>query len=87
MTSTEELRKYLDQGKLIIGLRESRDALSKGDAVKIIMAANAPDLDAESVRAHAKTVSVPVEVSSARNDQLGTICRKPFPIAFLAVKK
>lgn len=87
MTTTEEIRKLLEQGKLVIGQKEVRQSLSDGEAQRVLIASNAPEGEADAMRDYGAMAGVDVEVLSARNDQVGVICRKPFSIAFLAVKK
>lgn len=85
--NTEEIRKLLEQGKLIIGRNETQKALEAKKLASILMAANVPESEAAAMNDYAEMSDVPVTVLEARNDQLGTICRKPFPIAFCGVMK
>lgn len=86
-TSTEEIRKLLEAGKLVIGYKEVEAGVAGGTVSRVIVAANAPASDADAMVDYGEMAGIEVERHTARNDQLGTICRKPFPVAFLAVKK
>ena len=85
--NTEQIRSLLEQDKLIIGLRETKRKLAKEQLSAVLVAANAPEQDAEAMRDYAEMSDVECTVLDTRNDQLGTICRKPFPISFIGVKK
>jgi len=85
--NTEEIRKLLEEGKLVIGHNEAKKALETGSAVRIAVAENAPATEADAMRDYAVMAGAEVVELSVRNDQLGTICRKPFAISFFAVTK
>lgn len=85
--TTEEIRKLLEAGKLTIGLNQTRSAIEAGSSAKVIIASNAPASEADAIRDYAEMSDVETVTLEMRNDQLGNVCRKPFPIAFISVNK
>ena len=85
--NTQEIRKLVEQDKLVIGYNEVRQAVQDTNVTAVLIAANAEGARTEAMTDYCSLSSIEVEVSDLRNDQLGTACRKPFAISFLAVKK
>ena len=55
-------------------------------AAKIVYTTkNIPDSDAEQIATHAKVVGVEVVSLDITNEELGTLCKKPFSISVLAL--
>jgi len=77
-----EIRKLLGTDKLIIGTERTIKALKKDELAKIIVSKNC----SESVRAQLKGKAEIVEADE-NNEELGVLCKKPFRIALLGIKK
>lgn len=84
---TEEIRKLLENGKLTLGRNETVRALEAGNATQVLKASNAPAGEVDAINDYARMAEAEVVELAMRNDQLGTACRKPFSISFIAVTK
>lgn len=84
--NTEQMRQLLGAGKLDIGLSACQRAVESGSAKTVFVASNAPAIEAGKLSERAKLSGVSVESLDATNSEIGTMCRKPFPISFLSVK-
>ncbi len=85
--STEEIRKLMAEGKLILGTSKSMRALEKGLVSMVIISSNTDDALLSRIKLRADTVSVPVHVLSSTNAELGVLCRRPHAVAVIAVRK
>lgn len=77
-----EIRKLLGTDKLIIGTERTIKALKKDELVKVIVSKNC----SEKVRSQLKGKAEIVEADE-NNEELGVLCKKPFRIALLGIKK
>jgi len=82
-----EIRKLLGSDKLIIGTDRVRKAVRSGEITKVFLATNAPVMLREQLERYRK-LGAPFELVDAglSNDELGTLCKKPFSIAALAIR-
>ncbi len=82
-----EIRKLLGSEKLIIGTDRVLKSVRKGEATKVILASNAPDsLRVQLSRYKELGSSFELEEAGMPNDELGTLCKKPFSIAAIAIR-
>lgn len=84
--NAQEIRSLLEKDKLIIGHNEVREALKQQAVSQVLVASNAEAARAAAIEDYCSMVSVDCVELEMRNDALGTTCRKPFAISFLAVK-
>ena len=77
--NTQEIRKLLEQDKLIIGHNEVKQAVADQSVERVMIASNA-------MHDYCEMADIECQMLETRNDQVGTTCRKPFSISFLAVK-
>ncbi len=80
-----EIKKLQEQKKAILGTDRTVKLLRVGKVKKIFLASNAPRELKEDL-AHYNLVS-PIEVIELAYavDELGTICKRPFPVAAIGV--
>ncbi len=83
----EDLKALIKEGKAIVGTDESIKNLKQGNVKKVFITSNCPQKTKDQVKKYAKLSNVKVEELEVPNDELGVLCRKPFPISVLAVKK
>lgn len=81
-----EIRKMLGSDKLILGSERVLKAVRKGGVVKVVLASNAPDALKAQLEQYRK-LGAPFHIEDAGmpNDELGTLCKKPYSIAALAI--
>jgi len=81
------IKESLKDNKLIIGRNKSLKALKNGKINRLILAINAPKTLQEQV-GHLCTVGgVEIMTFEGSNLELGSVCRKPFGIMVLGIKK
>jgi large subunit ribosomal protein L30e len=82
---TTEIKKLLGTPKLIIGTDRVLKAVRKGGVTKVLLASNAPSHLRTGLAEYQKLAGFALEETGMTNDELGTICKKPFSIAALAI--
>lgn len=83
----QEIRKFLEQGKLVIGSKVVIKKLRNKKLEKIYMSANCKEDNEKDISKLAKLGSVEVIKLDMTNEELGTYCRKPFHISVVGVLK
>ncbi len=86
MVTTEQLRKYIDEKKVTIGATQTIRALKAGSLKTVVLASNAPAVLAGQVERLQTLKGVNLERLTVGNDELGTMCKKPFAISILGIK-
>ena len=81
----EEIKKQLQSDKLIIGAEESIKALRNGKLAKAYLAVNTKEQIKEDLKRLAELSEVEVVELSIPNDELGTACKKPYPISVIGI--
>ncbi|MBN1792877.1 ribosomal L7Ae/L30e/S12e/Gadd45 family protein [Candidatus Woesearchaeota archaeon] len=82
-----EIKKLWKNENLVIGSDEVLKLLRAGEIERVMLAKNAPEGVAQDVDRYTKLKGVPVEVLDVPNDELGVLCKKPFNIAVIGLKK
>ena len=80
--NVQEIRKLLKEDRIVIGTDIGLKNLKLGKVEKIFLASN---YDNKEIKDLAKISKVDVVVVKQANDDLGTLCRKPFAISMLSV--
>lgn len=83
----EEIRKNLETGKLVLGLKRTLKLMRKSSLDKIFLASNCPEMIAEDIMHYSNLASVEVVKLEMPCDELGTLCRKPFPVTVASLMK
>ncbi len=83
----QEIKKMLGSEKLIFGGEESLKALRKNTLSSVIFSQNPKPELKKDIEHHASIAGVKIEELDIPNDELGTLCRKPFPISTIGVRK
>ena len=87
MSGIDDVKKILKEGKEIIGTKEVIKGLKLGKVSKVYITVNCPDDVKESVKKYAEMSKAEVVELKQPNDELGTVCKKPYSISILAVSK
>jgi ribosomal protein L30E len=82
-----DIKKLLKEEMLIVGTEETLKGLRSGEITKVFLAVNAPDEVRETIQHYAEIEEVEIVDAGVHNDELGDICKKPFSIAVLGLKK
>ncbi len=81
------IRKIAEGKKAVVGARRVLALLRRGELDAVYLASNCPALLRADVSRLAKLSGAKAEALDLPNDELGTLCRKPFAIAVLGVRK
>jgi len=83
----EEIKKLLDSDKLIIGLKRTMKFLRKAKVEKVILAKDCPESFKEDIEYYGNFADVKIEQLTIPCDELGSVCKKPFPITIIGILK
>lgn len=87
MITTEQIRKLIEEKKVTVGTTATTAALRAGTLKTLVIASNAATQTRETLTRSAKLAGVAVDDIAITNDNLGTMCKKPFAIQALGIKK
>ena len=87
MISAEEIKKYVQQKKVIIGTERTIKALKNGKILKVFISSNCKEDTRNDLERYGKISSIEIIKLKFPNDELGTICKKPFLISVMGLKK
>jgi len=83
----DEIKNAIKKNKLIIGTEKTLKSLKLGKLSKVFLSKNCPDQIVDDINHYAKMSKTMVVKVDVNNDELGIICKKPFLISVLSVKK
>jgi len=83
----EDIKKLLTSKKFLIGKDEVLKNLRKGLIHRVFIASNCPKELTTDLTRYSKISSFELLETKIPNDELGTVCKKPFSIAVLGVLK
>ncbi len=87
MIVIDEIRKLLNTDKIIIGTDRTLKLLRKGELAKVFVSSNAEVEAKKDLEYYKKIGGVEVHALDVNNEELGTICGKPFLVSVIGVKK
>jgi ribosomal protein L30E len=77
----------LKNENLVLGSDRVLKLLREGQLERVFLASNAPAAPAADIKRFASLRGVTLEVLGVPNDELGVMCKKPFSIAAIGMKK
>lgn len=83
----EDIKKLVKEKKVFIGTEQTMKNLKLGNVSKIFLASNCIDNVKEDIKHYSELAGTEVVELDTPNDELGLMCRKPFSISVLGVKK
>jgi large subunit ribosomal protein L30e len=83
----EEIRKLLTSKKLLIGKDEVLKNIRKSLVQKVYISSNCPVEALADLKKYSKISGFELFETKVPNDELGTVCKKPFSIAIIGVLK
>ena len=87
MGNIDDIKKRVKEKKIIIGTKRTVKALKLGKVEKIFLTSNCPDDVKEDIGYYAKLGKTRIVKLKQPSGELGTICKKPFPISVLSFQK
>jgi large subunit ribosomal protein L30e len=83
----EEIRKLLGNEKMLIGRAAVMKKLRKGLVNRVFIANNYPKTALSELEKYKSIAGVEIFDAKVTNVDLGTICKKPFPISIIGMLK
>jgi len=83
----KEIRETIDKKKAIIGTDRVIKALRQNNIKKVVVTSNCPSAVSKDIDYYADINKVEVVKIEQQNEELGTICKKPFAISVLGFSK
>lgn len=83
----DEIKKLLGSDKLIIGKEETMKALRSGTLKKMFLASNVDPKLLRDIEYYRNMSDVEIINVQLTNEDIGSLCRKPFSISTLGVLK
>ena len=87
MLSIDDIKKLVKENKFIIGYKENYKALNSGKVKEIFMCSNPKKEIEDDLKHYCKISKVKLTKLPYPNDELGTMCKKPFAISVLGLKE
>lgn len=81
----EELRKAIQDNKIIIGAKRTIKFIMNGKVRKVVIARNCPEYLRNRLLYYSKIYNIDVEEFDGDNKELGIFCGKPFSISVLGI--
>lgn len=81
----QELKKALENKKVVIGSERTIKLLKKGLLKKVIISKNCNERVVKLIEHYAKISSVEIKKTIYTSEKLGALCKKPFLIAVLGI--
>ncbi len=81
-----EIRKLLKEKNIIIGTDRTLKNLKLGKIKKVYLSFNCSETLSKSIKHYSELSKASVVKLKYPNDELGVLCKKPFPISVLGVK-
>lgn len=76
----KELKKALEENKLVIGSERTLKEMRRSKAKEVFMAKNCPEDIKKQVGHYAKIAKIELTELDKTNEELGVLCKKPFSI-------
>ncbi len=84
---TAELKKLAEQGKLVMGTERTLTKLKAGHIAKVFVSSNCPQQVRDSINHYTQLSNAEIIDLDYHNDELGTVCKKPFAISVAGVAR
>ncbi|MFW6046712.1 MAG: ribosomal L7Ae/L30e/S12e/Gadd45 family protein [Candidatus Woesearchaeota archaeon] len=85
MTLVEDIRKSINDEKLVIGKKEVIKNLKNKTLSKVFLAVNTPKEIVDDVEYYSSFSNVELVKTEKNNEELGVICKKSFGISVLGI--
>lgn len=83
----KEIRKNIENKKIIIGTKSTMKNLKLGKVEKVYVTNNCPEEDRKKIELYSKLSKVKIEMIGYSNEELGVICKKSYPISVASLIK
>lgn len=80
-----DLKKLLKTDKVVLGTQRTLKLLKVGSVTRVFLSSNCPDDIKKDIEYYAKLADIPVLGLKQPNDELGTLCKKPYAVSVLCI--
>ncbi len=87
MAIVDDIRKSMEDEKLVIGKNQVTKCLKQKTLSKVILATNTPEKLSEDIEYYSSFSDVSLIRSDKNNEELGVICKKSFGISVLGIEE
>lgn len=87
MDAVSEVKLAMKEGTAIIGFQRTMKLLRKNKIKKVFFASNTAKRTKEDIMHYSSIAQVPVEQLKLTNEDVGTMCKKPFSISVIGVRE
>ena len=81
-----EVRAAIKEKDVVIGTDETMKLLRKGKVKKVYLASNVGNSVRQDIQHYGAIGQVPILDLDITNEQLGTLCKKPFSISVISIR-
>jgi len=85
--TVQDIKTLLKKKNLIVGTERAMKELMKGKLGKIFLTTNVPDKIRADINYYGRLAGTEILNLKYNNEELGEICKKPFPISVLGLLK
>lgn len=82
-----EIKENLKTKRLVLGTDLTIKHLKRGSVAKVFLSSNCPETAKQDIDHYSGITKLPVENLPVPNSELGTICKKPFPVSVVGLLK
>ena len=82
----KDVREALKEKTAVIGLERTMKLMRQGKVKKVFVSANTTATAKDDIRHYGTLLNVAIEELKLTNEELGTLCKKPFSISVIGVK-
>lgn len=86
MTNTDDIRAAMKEGTTLFGADRALKLIRQGKLKKVFLAANVRKDVGEDIHHYGKLSNVEVIDLNLTNEEIGTVCKKPFLISVIGVR-
>ena len=87
MADTEDIKKLLKSKNLVVGTGKTVKYIKTGKLSKVYVSSNCPAGVKEDLKYYGELAQTPIIELEQTNEEIGTLCKKPFFISVLSVLK
>ena len=84
-SGVRELKNFLKTDKIVLGTEKTVKLLKSGAAEKVFLSSNCPEDVKKDIEYYAKLAGTALVYLKQPNDEVGTLCKKPYPVSVLSI--
>ena len=86
MMGIKDVREALKEKTAVIGLKRTMKLMRQGKIKKVFLSANTSTTVKEDIQHYGALLNAAVEELKLTNEELGTLCKRPFSISVIGIK-